>query len=90
MNNEYSLRLPLSVTPIRILPVNKILKNLGQIQFIAKSTSMYTKSVRATCTRPFGEVGGMSPLQLLSGTHFPKIEVRKVIAKNKFFLFFFS
>ena len=36
------LRLSLSVTPIRILPVNKRLKNLGQIQFIAKSSSIYT------------------------------------------------
>ena len=32
------LRLPLSVTPIRILSVNKMLGNLGRIQFIAKSS----------------------------------------------------
>ena len=37
------LKLPLSVTPIRIIPVNKRLKNLGRIQFIAKSPSIYTK-----------------------------------------------
>ena len=43
MNNENSLILPLSVTPIRILPVNKILKHLGRIQFIAKSSSIYKK-----------------------------------------------
>ena len=40
---EYILRLPISVTPLRILPVNKILRNLGQIKFIAKSSSLYSK-----------------------------------------------
>ena len=75
---KYFLRLPLSVTPVRILPVNKRLRNFGQIQFIAKSSSIYTK----ICTRPFGEVGGKSPLQLSSRTHFAKIEDQIVIAKN--------
>ena len=37
------LRLPLPVTDVRILPVNKRLRNLGRIQFIAKSSSIYTK-----------------------------------------------
>ena len=32
--------------------------------------------------RPFGEVGGNSPLQLSSRKHFAKIEDKKVIAKN--------
>ena len=40
--SEYFFKLPLSVTPIRILPVNKRLRNLGRIQFIAKSSSLYT------------------------------------------------
>ena len=40
------------------------------------------KAVCATSTRPFGDVGGKSPLQLLSRTHFAKIEDKKVIAKN--------
>ena len=71
---EYFFRLPLSVMPIRILSVNKILRNLGRIQFI----------VCATSTRPFGEVGGMSPLQLSSQTHLAKIEDKKVIAKQLF------
>ena len=53
--------------PIRILPVNKRLGNLGCIQFIVKSSLIYTKS----CS--FGEVGGTSPLQLSSLTHFAKI-----------------
>ena len=45
--------------------------------------SVYTqKSVCATNTRPFGEVGGNPPLQLSSRTHFAKIEDKKVIAKN--------
>ena len=42
---------------------------------------MYTKSVCATSTRPSGEVGGMSPLQLSSRTQFAKIEDKKVIAE---------
>ena len=78
---EYFLKLPLSVTPIRIIPVNKRLRNLGQIQFIAKSSSLY-KSVCATSTRPFREVGGNSPLQLSTQTHLAKIEEEKVIAKK--------
>ena len=41
--SEYFLKLPLSVTPIRIIPVIKRLRNLGRIQFIAKSSSIYTK-----------------------------------------------
>ena len=61
----YFLRLSLSVTPIRILPVNKRLRNLGRI------LQLYSQeSVCATRTRPFGEVGGKSPLQLSSQTHF--------------------
>ena len=81
-STEYFLKLPLSVKLIRIIPVIKRLRNLGQIQFIAKSSSIYTKPVCATSTRPFGEVGGNSPLQLSSRTHFAKIEDKKVIAKN--------
>ena len=41
----------------------------------------------ATSTRSFGEVGGQSPLQLSSRTHFAKIEdktlFRKISSKNK-------
>ena len=76
------LKLPLFVTPIRIIPVIKILRNLGQN--LLQNLHLYTqKSVCATCTRPFGEVGGNSPLQLSSRTHFAKIEDKKVIAKIK-------
>ena len=74
----FFLKLPLSVTTTHIIPVIKRLRNLGRNQFIAKSS----KSVCATSTRPFGEVGGNSPLQLSSRTHFDKIEDKKVIAKN--------
>ena len=45
--SEYFLKLPLSVTPIRIIPVIKRLRNLGRIQFIAKSPSIYTKNLFA-------------------------------------------
>ena len=41
--SEYFLKLPLSVTPIRIIPVTKRLRNLRRVQFIAKSPSIYTK-----------------------------------------------
>ena len=41
------LKLSLSVTPIRIIPVIKRLRNLGRIQFIAKSSSIYTKNLFA-------------------------------------------
>ena len=54
------LKLPHSVTPIRIIPVIKRLRNLGPIQLIAKSSYIYTqKSVCITSTSPFGEVGGI-------------------------------
>ena len=81
--SKYFLKLPLSATPERIIPVIKKLRNLGRIQFITKSLSFTQKSVCATCTRPFGEVGGNSPLQLSSRTPFAKIEDKKVIAKIK-------
>ena len=45
--SEYVLKLPLSVTPIRIIPAIKRLRNLGRIQFIAKSSSIYTKNLFA-------------------------------------------
>ena len=92
--SEYFLKLPLSVTPIRIKLVNKRLKNLGRIQFIANLHLYTQKSVCATSARTFGEVGGNSPLQLSSRTHFAKIEDKKILRKNKsknwsFFFFFF-
>ena len=71
------LKLPLSVTPIRIIPVIKRLRNLGRIQFIAKSSSIYTKICLCHKHKTFGEVGGNSPLQLSSRTHFAKIEDKK-------------
>ena len=76
------LILPLSVTPIQIIPVIKRLRNLGRIQFLQNLHLYSQKSVCATSTRPFGEVGGNSPLQLSSRTHFAKIEDKKVISKN--------
>ena len=64
--SEYFFKLPLSVTPIQILPVNKRLRNLKELNLL-KNLHLYTlKSVCATSTRPFGEVGGKSPLQLSS------------------------
>ena len=63
----------LSIKDLEILDEFHLLQNLH----------LYTqKSVCATSTRPLGEVGGNSPLQLLSRTNFAKIEDKKVIAKN--------
>ena len=62
-----------SIKDLEILDEFHLLQNLH----------LYTqKSVCATSTRPFGEVGGNSPLQLSSRTNFAKIEDKKVIAKN--------
>ena len=77
------LKLPLSGKPIRILPVIKGLRYLGQIQFIAKSPSIYTKICSRHKHKAFGEVGGNSSLQF-SRTHIAKFEDKKVIAKNQF------
>ena len=65
--------LHLSLKDLEILDEFNLLQNLH----------LYTqKSVCATSTRPFGEVGGNSPLQLSSRTHFAEIEDEKVIVKN--------
>ena len=76
------LKQPLSVTPIRIIPVIKKLRNKNEFNLLQNLHLFTQKSVCATGTRPFGEVGGNSPLQLSSRTHFAKIEDKKVIAKN--------
>ena len=78
----FFLKLPLSVTPIRIIPVMKKLRNLGRIQFIANLHLYMQKSFSATRTRPFGKVGGNSPLHLSSRTHFAKIEDKKSYCEN--------
>ena len=50
---------------------------------LLQNLHLYTqKALCATSTRPFGEDGGNSPLQLSSRTNFAKIEVKIVIAKN--------
>ena len=79
MNNEISLRLPLTVTPVRILPVNKILRNLGRIQFIAKSSSMYTKICsRQDITQTFGV---MSPPNFHRKLILLKLKIKKLLRK---------
>ena len=78
------LRLPPSVTPIPILPVNKRLRNLGEFNLLQNLHLCTLKSVCETSTRPFGEFGRQSPLQLSSQTHIAKIEDKNVIAKNKY------
>ena len=76
------LKLPLSVTPIRITPVIKRLKNLNVFKLLQNPHLYRQKSVCATSTRPFGEAGRNSPLQLSSLTHFAKSEDKNIIAKN--------
>ena len=48
------------------------------------SWPVWNRDISATSrpTRPFGEVGGKSPLQRSSRKHFAKIKDKKVIAKN--------
>ena len=60
------------------------LKDLEKDKFnLLQNLHLYSqKSVCTTSTRPLGEVGGNSPLQLSMRTHFAKIEDKKVIAKN--------
>ena len=60
----------------------KDLKIYDEFNLLQKLHLYTQKSVCATSTRPFGEVGGSYPLQLSSQTHFAKIEDKKVIAKN--------
>ena len=57
-------------------PENKIFAK------ISESTVYTQKSICDTSTRPFGDLGGKSPLQHSSRTYFAKIEDKKVIAKN--------
>ena len=45
---------------------------------LLQNLHLYTeKSIGATSTEPFGEVGGKFPLQLSSQTHFVKLEDKK-------------
>ena len=70
----FFFRLPFSVTPIRILPVNKRQIILDEFNLFQNFRLNTQKSISATSTRPLGKVGGQSPLQLSSQTHFAKIE----------------
>ena len=79
---KYFLRIPLSVTHIRILPVNKRREILNEFNLLQNLHLSTQNSVCATSSRPFGEVGGKSPLQLSSRTHFAKIKDKNVIEKN--------
>ena len=80
--SEYFFKLLLSVTPIRFIPVIERLRNLGRIQLIAKSSSLYTNLFAPQAQDLLEKLSGKSPLQLSSRTHFAKIEDKKVIAKN--------
>ena len=81
--SKYFFNLPLSVTPIRIIPVIKRLRNLGQIQIISISSSIYTKNLFAPqapdSLEKLAEI-------LLYNFHIEhillKFEDKKVIAKN--------
>ena len=62
--------------------LNLSIKDLNEFNLL-QNLHLYTQnSVCATSTRPFGEVGGNSPLQLSTRTQFAKIEDKKVIVKN--------
>ena len=88
------LRLPLSVTPILILSVNKKLRNFGRIPSIAKSSSIFTKfswgHMHQTFWRSWRKVTTHGKttksffLHLSSRTYFAKIEDKKRYCKNSF------
>ena len=71
---EYFFKLSLSVTPIRILPVNKRLGNLRQIQFIAKSSSIYTKFCLRHEHQTIWRSWQKASFTTFIRTHFAKIE----------------
>ena len=72
--SKYFLKLPLSVMHIRILPVNKRLRNLGRIQFIAKSSSVYTK----ICLRHKHKTGFIQTWQNKIPWHFPDFSLTPI------------
>ena len=77
---EY-LRQPFSVTHIRILPVNKIIKDLRQNQFIANFIYIHKKVFCATSTRPFGEVGGCLLYNFHCKHILLKLKIKKLLRK---------
>ena len=78
----HRFRIFFETTPFCLHLSLKVLEILDEFNLL-QNLHLYTqKSVCTTSTRPFGEVGGNSPLQLSSRTHFAKIEDNKVMAKN--------
>ena len=71
MNRSYTLN---SVCP-KFISNKQVFRKIGVRIF---EVLLYTKFVRATNTRPFGEVFSTA----LSLTHFAKIEDKNVIAKE--------
>ena len=97
--SEYFLKLPLSVTPIRIIPVIKRLRNLGRIQFIAKSSSIYTKKLFAPQAQVLLEKLAEILLYNFHREHILlKLKIKKLLRKIKsknftagvFFFFFLA
>ena len=78
LRDMHCLQISFETTPFLSLPV----KNSGQFNFL-QNLHLYTqKSVCATNTIPFVEVGGKSPLHLSSRTHFAKI-IRHILLQLK-------
>ena len=87
MNNGYFLNLPSLSRLYEFYLSIKYLEIQDEFNLLLNLHLCTQKSVCATTTRLFGEVGGMSPLQLSSRTHFAKIEdkkklLRKIRSKN--------
>ena len=82
---EYILRLPFSVTPIRILSVNETFRNLGQIQFIAESSSIYRKNLLAPKVSGLLEKFAESFLYNFHHKHILlKLKIKKLLRKKKY------
>ena len=77
------LRRTLSVTPLRNLPVSKILKHLAELNLLQNLHLCTQKSVCATNFGPLGEIGANFSPQLSLRTQFPKIISKKIIAENQ-------
>ena len=79
--SEYFLNYPFLSRLYKFYLTIKDLKIMDEFNLLQNLHLFTQKYVCATSTRPFGEVGGKSPLQLSSRTHIAKIEAKKLLRK---------
>ena len=82
--SEYFFKLPLSVTPIRIIPVIKRLRNLGRIHFFCKIFIYIHKNQFAPQAQDLLEKLAEVLLFNFHREHiFLKLKIKKLLRKNK-------